>query len=143
MRASRLEAGLDHLPAQERDLRLQRQLLRADIVTPKQRHAAEYAVVVADQLVELLVGALIARIEREARDLVEADRAGEVLDAAVDFKLAEKSGSWYSYNGERLGQGKDAVCTMLRENTVLLAEMEAKVRARYASDAEPEVKAAA
>jgi recombination protein RecA len=64
------------------------------------------------------------------------DRAGEVLDAAVELKLAEKSGSWYSYGGERLGQGKDGVSTMLRENTKLLAEIEAKVRAVHAGAGE-------
>ena len=67
------------------------------------------------------------------------DRAGEVLEAAVEFKIAEKSGSWYSYNGERLGQGKDATCTRLRETPRLLAELEDLVRARYASDAAPDV----
>ena len=68
-----------HLAADECDLRLQRQLLRAHVVAGEQRHAPEHAAVVADELVVVLVGALVARIEAEARDLVQAHRADEVL----------------------------------------------------------------
>src|SRR5436190_3838457 len=77
--SSSLPAERDHLPAQERDLRRERKLLRADVVAAEQRHAAEHAVVVADQLVEVVVASRVARVEAEARDLVEADRADEVL----------------------------------------------------------------
>src|SRR5512134_2169386 len=69
----------NHLPANKCDLCLQRQLLRADVVTAEQRHAAEDAAVVADHLVEVGVGPRVARIEPEARDLVDPDRADEVL----------------------------------------------------------------
>ena len=68
-----------HLAAHEGDLRRQRQVLRADVVAGEQRHAAEHAVVVADHLVVVVVGARVARVEAEARDLVQADRADEVL----------------------------------------------------------------
>lgn len=56
------------------------------------------------------------------------NRAGEVLDAAVDNKLVEKTGAWYSYNGEKIGQGRDNSCAWLNENPDVFAEMEARVR---------------
>ena len=55
------------------------------------------------------------------------NRAGEVVDLAVDQKIVEKSGAWYSYNGQKIGQGKDNTCAFLRENPDLLAEIEAKL----------------
>ncbi len=55
-------------------------------------------------------------------------KAGDVLDLAVDCGVAEKSGSWYSYNGERLGQGRDFVRNHLKENPDILTEMELRVR---------------
>jgi len=58
-------------------------------------------------------------------------KAGDVLDLAVDCGVAEKSGSWYSYNGERLGQGRDFVRSHLKENLDILDEMELKVREFY------------
>ncbi len=58
-------------------------------------------------------------------------KAGDVLDLAVDCGVAEKSGSWYSYNGERLGQGRDFVRNHLKENPDILDEMELKVREFY------------
>jgi recombination protein RecA len=73
------------------------------------------------------------------------NKFGEVLDAAVEAKLVEKSGSWYSYGGERLGQGKDNTCDLLRENTTLFEELDGKVRALLQpaqAAREPELKAA-
>ncbi|MEA3333779.1 MAG: recombinase RecA [Pseudomonadota bacterium] len=58
-------------------------------------------------------------------------KAGDVLDLAVDCGVAEKSGSWYSYNGERLGQGRDFVRNHLKENLDILDDMELKVREFY------------
>ena len=49
--------------------------------------------------------------------------AGEALDLAVDLKIIEKSGSWYAYQGEKLGQGRDNSCDFLRANPPLLAEI--------------------
>jgi recombination protein RecA len=46
----------------------------------------------------------------------------------VQANLVEKSGAWYSYNGNRIGQGKDNVRTFLKENPEMAAEIEAKVR---------------
>ncbi len=58
-------------------------------------------------------------------------KAGDVLDLAVDCSIVEKSGSWYAYQGERLGQGRDFVRNHLKENPELLAEIESKVREYY------------
>ena len=70
-------------------------------------------------------------------------KAGDVLDLAVDCGVAEKSGSWYSYNSERLGQGRDFVRNHLKENPDVLAEMELKVREFYSIPSATGVKTAA
>ncbi|NPA25841.1 MAG: recombinase RecA [Deltaproteobacteria bacterium] len=64
-------------------------------------------------------------------------KAGDVLDLAVDCSIVEKSGSWYAYQGERLGQGRDFVRNHLKENPDLLAEIESKVREYYQIPAAP------
>ncbi|RJX30334.1 MAG: recombinase RecA [Oxalobacter sp.] len=56
-------------------------------------------------------------------------REGEILDLGADAKVVEKSGAWFSYNGERLGQGKDNARNYLRERPELAREIENKVRA--------------
>lgn len=56
-------------------------------------------------------------------------KTGNILDVAVDFGIVKKAGSWFSYNGDKLGQGREAVKKLLEENTELCAEIEAKVRA--------------
>lgn len=56
-------------------------------------------------------------------------REGEILDLGSDAKVVEKSGAWFSYNGERLGQGKDNARNYLRERPELAREIENKVRA--------------
>lgn len=55
-------------------------------------------------------------------------REGELIDLGVSQNLVEKSGAWYSYNGTRIGQGKDNVRAFLKENTEMAAEIEAKIR---------------
>ena len=55
-------------------------------------------------------------------------RAGEILDLAVKAEIVEKSGSWYSYGGERLGQGRDFVRDYLQENQEILDTIEQEVR---------------
>ena len=55
-------------------------------------------------------------------------RAGNILDMAVNMDLIEKSGSWFSYNGERIGQGRENVKKYLKENPEILDEVESKVR---------------
>ena len=56
-------------------------------------------------------------------------REGEVIDMGVEAKVLEKSGSWYAYNGEKIGQGKDNAREFLKENPDLAIEIENKVRA--------------
>lgn len=56
-------------------------------------------------------------------------REGEILDLGADAKVVEKAGSWYSYNGERIGQGKDNARNYLKERPELAREIENKVRA--------------
>ena len=56
-------------------------------------------------------------------------RDGEILDYAISLDVIKKSGSWFSYEGERIGQGKDNVRKMIEGNPALAAEIEEKVRA--------------
>ncbi|MFT4100151.1 MAG: recombinase RecA [Burkholderiaceae bacterium] len=58
-------------------------------------------------------------------------REGEIIDLGADLGIIEKSGAWYSYNGERLGQGKDNVREFLKENKALALEIENRVRDHY------------
>jgi recombination protein RecA len=53
---------------------------------------------------------------------------GEVLDMATNMDIVQKSGSWFSYNGERLGQGRENIKEMLTNNPEMIKEIEAKVR---------------
>lgn len=55
-------------------------------------------------------------------------KVGEIIDLATDLKIINKSGSWYSYNEDKLGQGRDAVKRLLIENETLANELESKVR---------------
>ncbi len=55
-------------------------------------------------------------------------KVGNILDVAVDFGIVKKAGSWFSYNGDKLGQGREAVKKFLTENPEICAEIEAKVR---------------
>jgi recombination protein RecA len=57
-------------------------------------------------------------------------RLGEVITLGSQCDIIVKSGAWYSYNGERIGQGKDNVRAFLKENPELAAEIEGKVRAK-------------
>ena len=55
-------------------------------------------------------------------------KTGEILDAAVDMGIVKKSGSWFSYAETKLGQGRDAVKDMLKDNPELAEELEGKIR---------------
>ena len=55
-------------------------------------------------------------------------REGEILDIAANLEIVEKSGAWFSYNGERLGQGRENVKQLLKENPTLASELEHKIR---------------
>ncbi|OSM95385.1 MULTISPECIES: recombinase RecA [Lonsdalea] len=53
---------------------------------------------------------------------------GELVDLGVKHKLIEKAGAWYSYNGEKIGQGKANACNFIRENTAIANELDKKLR---------------
>ena len=55
-------------------------------------------------------------------------REGEIIELGVAHKLVEKSGSWYAYAGEKIGQGKDNAREYLKANPAIAAEIEAKIR---------------
>jgi recombination protein RecA len=55
-------------------------------------------------------------------------REGDLIDIAVEHKIIEKSGAWFAYGGERLGQGRENVKTYLKENIALRSAIEEKVR---------------
>tara|TARA_Y100001954_G_scaffold122660_1_gene131773 strand:+ start:1497 stop:2498 length:1002 start_codon:yes stop_codon:yes gene_type:complete len=61
-------------------------------------------------------------------------RSGEVLDMAVESELVKKSGSWFSYGETKLGQGRDAVKTMLEDNPELMSELELKIKEAYTAE---------
>ncbi len=58
-------------------------------------------------------------------------RVGDILDLAVEQDIVEKSGAWYSYNGERVGQGRENAKAFLKEHDDLVLEIENKVRMGY------------
>lgn len=55
-------------------------------------------------------------------------REGEIIELGVNLKFVEKAGSWYSYNGEKIGQGKDNARQFLKENPDIANEIDAKIR---------------
>lgn len=78
-------------------------------------------------------------------------REGDILDLASEVGIVNKSGAWYAYNGDKIGQGRENAKTYLKENKSVCEEIEAKVRAQYnlgggvaqdspvSKEAEPEV----
>ena len=59
-------------------------------------------------------------------------KEGNILDMAVNLDIVEKSGSWFSYNGERIGQGRENVKKYLKENPKVMEEIDKKVRDNFA-----------
>jgi recombination protein RecA len=57
-------------------------------------------------------------------------KMGEIIDMGVEFSIVQKSGSWFSYGADKLGQGRDAVRQLLLDNPELASEIEAKIRAK-------------
>lgn len=55
-------------------------------------------------------------------------KTGEILDLAVDFEVIKKAGSWFSYGDTKLGQGRDAVKTLIKDNPELAEELEVKIK---------------
>lgn len=58
-------------------------------------------------------------------------KSGSILDLAVNLDIIEKSGSWFSYNGERIGQGRENIKKYLEDNPKIMSEVEEKVRENY------------
>jgi len=65
---------------------------------------------------------------------------GEIVDIASNLNIVEKSGAWYSYKGEKIGQGKENVKILLKENKALLEELESQVREHYSFKSIPSSK---
>ncbi|MDX1823882.1 MAG: DNA recombination/repair protein RecA, partial [Thiohalomonadales bacterium] len=57
-------------------------------------------------------------------------REGEIIDLGVREGIVDKAGAWYSYNGDRIGQGKDNVRGFLKENPEIAADIEGQIRAK-------------
>jgi recombination protein RecA len=55
-------------------------------------------------------------------------KSGEILDLGVELEVIQKSGSWFSYNNEKLGQGRDSVKVILEDNPELMKELEKTIR---------------
>jgi len=55
-------------------------------------------------------------------------REGDLLDQGVEHAIVEKSGTWFSYNGERLGQGRENVKTFLKQNPAVADDIELQLR---------------
>ncbi len=71
-------------------------------------------------------------------------REGDILDLAADCDIVNKSGAWYAYNGNKIGQGRENAKQFLRENPAIRDEIEHKVRVQYGldpADAQDEVEA--
>jgi len=64
-------------------------------------------------------------------------KTGGLIDVGTELEIIKKSGSWYEYNGEKLGQGKEAAKQLLKENTKLAAEIEKKIRETLKDKATP------
>src|SRR5690606_9398955 len=61
-------------------------------------------------------------------------KVGEILDIAVAYDLIKKSGSWFSYEDTKLGQGRDAVKELIKDNPELMDELETKIKAMIAGN---------
>lgn len=70
-------------------------------------------------------------------------KEGDILDLAVDLGIINKSGAWYAYDGEKIGQGRENAKIYLKENPLICEEVEAKVRAKYSIDDAAEEEAGA
>lgn len=68
-------------------------------------------------------------------------KEGDVLDCAVDAKLIEKAGSWYSYKGERIGQGRENIKTYLKEHPDVVDEIEGRLLDMLKNEAAPQKEA--
>ncbi|MBD3610620.1 MAG: recombinase RecA [Gammaproteobacteria bacterium] len=70
-------------------------------------------------------------------------REGEIIDMGVKLEIIDKSGAWYSYNGDRIGQGKDNVRNYLKEHSEIAQDIEGQIRAQLIGSVEPVAEEAA
>jgi recombination protein RecA len=63
-------------------------------------------------------------------------KSGEIVDLGVELNVIQKSGSWFSYSGNKLGQGRDAVKQLIEDNPELMDELEKKIKESLASNDE-------
>ena len=63
-------------------------------------------------------------------------KVGEIVDLGVEYGIIQKSGSWYSYNGSKLAQGRDATKTLLKDNPELCEELEMLIKKAIAEHRE-------
>jgi recombination protein RecA len=61
-------------------------------------------------------------------------KAGEIVDLGVELNVVQKSGSWFSYGGNKLGQGRDAVKQLIEDNPELMDELERKIKEKITTD---------
>lgn len=61
-------------------------------------------------------------------------KSGEIVDIGVELDVVQKSGSWFSYNGNKLGQGRDAVKALIEDNPELMEELEKGIKEKLAMD---------
>ena len=78
---------------------------------------------------------LIAKLAAECRmplcyggGVVSVEQASRIIDMGVELGIVNKSGSWYSYNGDKLGQGRDGVKQLIADNPGMANEIELKIR---------------
>jgi len=69
-------------------------------------------------------------------------REGDLIDLAVKVDAVQKSGAWYAYKGEKIGQGRENAKTFLREHPEIMAEVEVQVREYYGLPADTVVETA-
>jgi recombination protein RecA len=67
-------------------------------------------------------------------------KSGEIIDIGVELEIIKKSGSWFSYMDNKLGQGRDAVKELIEDNPELLEELEMKIKAKISGIGEEVVK---
>ena len=58
-------------------------------------------------------------------------KEGDILDLAAKFGIVNKSGAWYAYNGEKIGQGRENAKNYLKDNPAVMTDVEQKVREHY------------
>lgn len=66
-------------------------------------------------------------------------KSGEIVDLGVELEIVQKSGSWFSYDGNKLGQGRDAVKQLIEDNPELMEELEKKIKLKIHGEPQEEV----